>query len=247
MDNCRAHTLAAASMMGLLQREKTGKGMLIEVAQAEGVMGVLPIFWMDFFINGRTQPAYANRHPTAIQGCYPTKGERKDYDWVVITIHDDSEWLGFCEALGHPDWTKDKKFEDCISRHKHHDDLDNHIAEWSRQHNNYAIMHLLQKHGVPAGPVMTEEMVFKDKHILEHDFFIEETQKWCGTHKYSGYTGRFRNTPRKNRADMPATGLGEYNDYVFKDLLGVSDQEYAELEKEHYIGTEMLPDAKSSI
>ncbi|MBU2509822.1 CoA transferase [bacterium] len=247
MDNCGAHSLAAAAMMGLLQREKSGKGMLIEIAQAEGVMGVLPIFWMDYFANGRTQPAYANRHPTAIQGCYPTKGEKEGYDWVVITIHNDEEWNNFCQALEYPHWSKKQKFVDCVSRHNNQDELDEHISSWSRQHNNYAIMHLLQKHGVPAGPVLTEEMVFRDEHLLEHDFFIEETQKWCGTHKYSGYTGQFKKTPRRNRADMPATGIGEYNEYVFKGLLGLSNEDYLALEKEHYIGTEMLPDAKSSI
>ncbi|MFH2133140.1 MAG: CoA transferase [bacterium] len=247
MDNCGAHTLASAAMMGLLQRNKTDRGMLIEIAQAEGVMGVLPIFWMDYFINGRTQPPYGNRHPSALQGCYPTRGNNPDYDWVVLTINNDKEWRGFCQALGDPLWARAEKFSDGVSRLKHHDEIDQHISEWTRKHDHYAIMFLLQQHGVPAGPVLTEKMVYEDMHLLEHDFFIEENQKWCGTHLYSGYTGKFRHTPRKNRADMPATGLGEYNEYVFKKLLGVTDEAYAELEKEAYIGTEMLVDAKSSI
>ena len=247
MDNCGAHTLASADMMGILRREKTGEGMQIEITQAEGVMGVLPVFLMDYFVNGRMQPAWVNRHPTAIQGCYPTRGENEGYDWLVITLFDDDDWQRLCEALGQPAWTRDPKFGDAISRHANQDELDGHITTWTREHDNYAAMFLLQKHGVAAGPVMTEKMVFDDPHVREHDFFIEETQKWCGTHKYAGYTGKFRRTPRQNRADMPPTGLGEYNEFVFKELLGLTEEEYEDLVCEEYIGTEMLATAKASL
>jgi len=247
MDNCGAHTVASAAMMGLLQRKKTGKGMLVEITQAEGVMGIMPIYWMDYFINGRSQPSCANRHPLAVQGCYPTRGENPGYDWVVITINNDEEWRYFCNAIDNPDWCRDDRFADCLSRLRNQDALDQHITRWTQQHHNYAVMHLLQKHGVPAGPVLTEKMVFEDPHIIDRDFFITETQKWCGTHKYCGYTGKFSRTPRRNRAEMPPTGLGEYNEYVFKELLGISEEEYRELEEGEYIGVEMLQTAKASI
>lgn len=247
MDNCGAHSLPTAAMMGLMQREKTGEGMLIEIPQAEGVMDLLPVYWMDYFVNGRIQPAWSNRHPSAIQGCYPTLGDDPAMDWAIITIYNDKEWNGFCTAIGNPAWCQDPKFSDAVSRLKNQDELDEHISAWTKQHDCYAIMYLLQDHGVPAGPVMTEKMVCEDRHMLEHDFFIEETQKWCGTHKYTGYTAKARNTPRKNRADMPPTGLGEYNEHVFKKILGLSDAEYQELVDEEYIGTEMVADAKSSI
>jgi crotonobetainyl-CoA:carnitine CoA-transferase CaiB-like acyl-CoA transferase len=244
MDNCGAHTMAAAVMMGLLQREKMGEGMFIEIAQAEAAMAALPEPWMDYFANGRIQPALGNRHPTAVQGCYPTRG---DDQWVVITINNDEEWKGFCEALGNPEWTKDAKFADSLSRLKNQDELDAKIAAWTKEHDNYGVMYLLQQYGVPAGPVMNEAMSFMDHHLKDRDFFIKETQKWSGTHMYTGYTGKCKRTPRKNRADMPACGLGEHNEYVFKQLLGLSDEEYAELEREQYIGTEILSGAKGGV
>jgi len=244
MDNCGAHTVPAAAMMALLQRERMGEGMLIEIAQAEGVMAALPGPWMEYFANHKTEfSAQGNRLPTAIQGCYPTK-ENDTWQgvdqWIVITINDEQEWRGLCEALGNPEWTKEPKFANSTNRRKNQDELDAYIAGWTRQHDNYAAMAILQEHGVPAGAVQTEAMNFFDPHVNSRDFWIRETQKWSGTHSYTGYTGKFLRTPRKNRAEMPPCGLGEHNEYVFKGILGLSDEEYTELEIEKYIGTAWL-------
>lgn len=244
MDNMGSHTVAMSAMMALLDRERTGEGSHLEIAQAEAAMAALPAPWIDYFANGRMRPVQGNRLSTAVQGCYPTAG---DDQWVVITINDDEEWKGFCDAVGNPPWTQDERFGDLSGRLKNQDDLDANIAQWTKNRSNYEVMYLLQARGVPAGPVMTEAMTFADGHLKDRDFFIEETQRWCGTHLYTGYTGKYARTPRKNRADMPPCGLGEHNEYVFKGLLGLSDEEYAELEREKYIGTEMLAEAKLSI
>jgi crotonobetainyl-CoA:carnitine CoA-transferase CaiB-like acyl-CoA transferase len=66
------------------------------------------------------------------------------------------------------------------------------------------------------------------------------TQKWCGTHDYPGFAWKTRNRPQEVR--LPPPGLGEHNEYVYKEILGMSDEDYSELEKEDYIGTEYLPD-----
>ena len=239
-----AHTVATAAMMALLDRERTGVGSLVEVAQAEAAMAALPAPWIDFFANGRIRPVAGNRLPTAVQGCYPTI---KDNQWVVITINNEEQWEGFCDAVGHLSWTRDPQFSDLPGRLKNQDDLDARIAEWTRRRSNYDVMYILQAHGVPAGPVMTEANTFADGHVNDRDFFIEETQKWCGKHLYTGYTGKFKRTPRKDRAEMPPCWLGEHNEYVFKKLLGLSDEAYAELEREEYIGTEVLAEAKASL
>lgn len=244
MDNMGAHSIALSAMMALLDRERTGKGSLVEVAQAETAMCALPAPFIDYFANGKIRPVEGNRSATAVQGCYQTEG---DDQWVVITINGDDEWKGFCKAIGNPPWTQDERFGDLLGRLKYQDDLDENITQWTRERGNYEIMYLLQAHGVPAGPVMTEAMTFADDHLKDREFFIEETQKWCGTHLYTGYTGKYTRTPRKNRADMPPCGLGEHNEYVLKGLLGFSDKEYVELEREEYIGTEILAGAKANL
>lgn len=245
MDNLGAYTVASAVMMGLLAREQNnGKGMLVEMAQAEAAMAAMPAAWIRWFANGDMAAAEGNRLPGVIQGCYPCKGEDA---WVVITVRDDEEWSALVAAMGDPGWASEAAFADAASRRGNHDAVDERISEWTRTRNSYEVMHLLQRCGVPAGPVMTEAMTYADPHVRSKNFWIKETQKWCGTHEYTGYPGILRNTPRKDRAQMPPAGLGEHNEYVFKVLLGLSDAEYAELEKAEFIGTEMLEKAKVSM
>jgi crotonobetainyl-CoA:carnitine CoA-transferase CaiB-like acyl-CoA transferase len=229
--------MALAVLMALHHRNKTGHGQLIDLAQGQTLIPCLGEAYMDYAMNGRVQRAVGNRHPAAVQGCYPCKG---DDNWVVISINNDRQWEGFRRALGNPDWTADDRFSDAPGRRTHHDDIDAFIAEWTQSQDKYDIMECLQQEGVPAGPVLSEADAFQDSHLRDREFFREITQKWCGTHDYPGFPWKTRNTPQEVR--LPPPGLGEHNEYVFKELLGLSDKEYAELEKDNYIGTEYLPD-----
>ena len=224
-------TAALAAMMALNYRHRTGKGRFIEVAQVETFIPQLGEYIMDWALNQHNQETLGNRHASAIQGCYRCQGEDR---WVNITINSDEEWEGFCRALGDTSWCQDEKFSDAVSRYKNLDELDKLIEEWTSQHDDYEVMYLLQSEGVPAGPVMNERDVYSDPHVKEREFFQELTQADCGTHLYPGIAWRMNKTPNKIR--KPPCLFGEHNEYVYKQVIGVSDEEYAELEKAGHIG-----------
>jgi len=226
----------ASAIMALHHREKTGRGQYIDLAQSQTILSAMAEPFLDYMMNGRNQESLGNRHPVAIQGCYRCAGED---EWIVITLNNDTEWEAFCRALGNPAWTKAEKFATLLNRRENHDELDQHIEAWTVTQNKYEAMHLLQKERVPAGPVMSEEDCYKDPHVAERDFFVEMTQQWCGTHRYPGFPWRYANTPQE--AKLPPPGLGEHNEYVFKQILKLTDEEYAELEEEKYIGDTYLP------
>ena len=258
-DEAGGLTGAFAIVMALYQRRKTGKGMYIDGAQVEASMGHLAQAIMDYTMNGRVTERIGNRdYHGAIQGCYrcrdvsgkwlpayPLLGVAEPTEivdtWVNITITNDQEWEGFCRALGNPEWTKDERFSDSLSRYKNHDELDRHIKEWTRQHDAYEVMFLLQREGVPAGPVIDEKDAYSDPHLRARGFFEELTHADAGTHLYPGLSFSMSKTPNSIR--RPPVRLGEHNEYVYKELLGVSGEEYAELEKEGHIGTDFAPEA----
>lgn len=236
MDTTGGSTIVMSALMALRHREKTGKGQLIEVAQAETVLSMLAEPFSDYYMNGRLQETMGNRLPAALQGCYRCNGED---DWIVITITNDDEWKGLCRALSNPAWTKNEKFSDEMTRYQNHDELDKHIEEWTSKRDKYEAMQILQKEGVPAGPVLNERDAYNDPQMKDRDFFVEMTQKWSGTHKYPGFPWKYTQRPQK--AYLPPPGLGEHNEYVYKGILKLSDAEYAELEKEQIIGDVYLP------
>jgi len=235
-DAAAGATAAFAAVMALRYRNRTGKGQWIDLAQAEAAVPHLGEAVMDYTMNRRVQGAMGNRHPSAAPcGCYRCRGEDR---WVTITVTSDEEWQGLCRAMGNPSWTKDERFADGLSRYRNQVELDRLVEEWTIQHDHYAVMHLLQREGVPAGPVIDDRDALNDPHLKDRGFFEELYQEDCGTLTYPGLAWKMSKTP--NYLRLPPVRLGEHNEYVYKEVLKVSDEEYAELEREGHIGMDYL-------
>lgn len=239
MDTTGACSMVLAALMGLNYRERTGRGQYVDLAQSQTVLACLGEAFMDYAMNGRVQEAMGNRLPAAIQGCYRCTG---DDDWVVVTIRTDEEWRGLCRAMGNPPWTEEERFADGLSRYSNHDELDRRIEEWTSQRDKYEVMYLLQGEGVAAGPVLSEKDAHNDPHANARDFFLEITQQWCGTHRYAGFAWKYSKTPQEVK--LPPVGLGEHNEYVYKQVLHVSDEEYDRLGREQKIGDAYLSNVR---
>lgn len=231
-----------AVLLALRRRRKTGEGTLVEIGLSENFISHLAYYAMDYTMNGRLHGAMGNRDLWAFQGCYMCKGIRvepgsvkttgEDH-WVVITLNNDDEWKGLCRAMGNPAWAEDEKFSDQLSRIRNHDELDKLIGEWTVQQDKFDVMDVLQREGVPAGAVLNSEDVLNNPHLKERGWAVELTHPEAGTHKYSGPVWKMTKTPGRV---FPAPCLGEHNEYVYKEILGVSDEEYQQLIEEEHIG-----------
>lgn len=239
-DACAGAKSALAVMLALRQRRRTGKGQFIDFSQAEAALSHQAEAIMDYSMNRRIRTSLGNRHASAAPcGTYRTKGED---EWVAITVYGDRDWEGFCRALGNPEWTQDERFSSSLRRWQNQDDLDGFVEQWTRPRTNYEVMHVLQREGVAAGPVLSNKAAFDDPHLLERGQFEEVHQQDCGTYLTPSFLWRARNTPNKIR--KPPVRLGEHNEYVYKELIGVSDEEYVQLEKDGHIGVDYAPHVK---
>jgi len=227
-------TAAFAVLCALHYRKRTGKGQFIDLAQIETVIPHLGEAIMDFTMNGRVQTAMGNRHPSmAPHGAYQCRGEDR---WIAISVSSDEEWQGLCRALDNPPWANDERFSTVPGRMENQDELDKLIEEWTIAHDNYEAMYILQRHGVAAGPVMDHRDAYHDAQLLSRGFFEVVSHREAGTHMYPGMLWKMDRTPLGIRKPPPC--LGEHNDYVFREVIGLSDAEIAELEKEQVIGGE---------
>ena len=234
-DACAGVNAAYAAMLALVQRRTTGKGQFIDLAQTEVAISHQTDAVLDYTMNGRVRGSMGNRHSSAAPcGAYRCKGQD---EWVTITVYDDDDWAGFCRALGNPAWTKEEKYSSSPSRWSNQDDLDKLVEEWTSQRSSYEVMHALQKEGIAAGPVISDKDAFDDPQLVDRGHFEEVYQEECGTYPIAGLLWRAENTP--NRIRRPAPSLGEHNEYVYKEVMGISDEEYARLEKEGHIGMDM--------
>jgi crotonobetainyl-CoA:carnitine CoA-transferase CaiB-like acyl-CoA transferase len=225
-----------AVLVGLFEQERRGQGVSIDLSHVEGLLPMNAEALLDYTINSRVQRQRGNRHPSmAPHGCYPCKG---DDEWVVISVASDTQWEKFCKALGDPAWAREKKFATVTGRKAAEDELDRYLTAWTKEHEHYEVMEILQNAGVAAGAVLSGPEIFSDAHLAAREFLLAIDKAEAGTHLYPGFIPRFQPSPSALR--MPAPCFGEHNEYVFGTLLGLSGEEIAALAKDRIISTEPI-------
>lgn len=224
---------AFAVVSALLYQRRTGRGMHIDLSQVEGLIAFNADSILDYTMNGRIRERIGNRDRTmAPHGTYRCKGEDQ---WISIAIGSDGEWRNLCRAIGEPDWTKDKRFADYPGRYHQQDELDKHITSWTSQYDHYTAMRILQSAGVAAGAVLDSKELIVEPHLNARGIWEQVPHSVAGTHPEIGPFALFSKTPLHIRT--PAPCLGEHNQFVFGELLGMSQEDIADLEKEGITGT----------
>ena len=222
-----------AILLALLHRRLTGEGQYIELAQSEMATSLIGHQIVGFSLTGREPQPQGNRHPYAApHGPYRCKG---DNQWIAITVTSDEEWKALCSVMGNPSWTRQDLFSDQLSRWKNQSELVGLIEQWTSQHDHYSIMQMLQKAGVAAAAVLDNKEVLSDPHLKERGFFWDVAHPQAGTFPYPGPPMRFSKTAPTLR--KPAPCLGEHNQEILVGLLGLPQEELAQLEEQGVIGT----------
>lgn len=240
-------TAQLAVMAALIHRAKTGQGVWIDLAMYQVGVSFIGEGMLDYAFNGRSTRRIGNRHRfMSPHGCYPCRGEDQ---WVTLAVRDDSEWEGFCQALGQPELALDPRFALPLDRHRHQDRLDEIITEWTSAKDRYQVMEAMQERGVPAGPVLNARQLLSDPHLRQRGFFetvdhsetpspgqpgLEQTH--LGRKEYVGRGWKMTAADIKVEAGAPI--LGEANEHVLNGLLGMDREETQRLDRQGITGTE---------
>ena len=158
---------------------------------------------------------------------------------MSITVFDNDQWQTLCDVIGAAHLKDDPDLRSAEGRHARQADIDPEIEKWTRDLPPEAAMDTLQKRGIPAGMVMNQADAFADPHIQSREFFREAYQEDCGTHLYPGPLYKMSETPL-GICRGPVM-FGQDNEYVYRDLLGYSAEEYAAFEAAGHIGTDYAP------
>ncbi len=228
------HTVFAV-MTALMNRLRTGQGQFIDVSQAQTAAVTIPEVLMDFAANGREPSRMGNADPVmAPHGCYPCQGEDR---WIAIAVSRDDEWQGLCRVLGRMDWAEDTRLAGALGRWQHRDELDQMLAQQTIGWDAQRLMPELQAEGVPAGAVLDSKDLLFDSHLMERRFY-EVVSHHPGTEMpplpYASRPWKLSKTPAVPPRAAPL--MGEHNEFVFRDLLGMSEEELARLAEEGVIG-----------
>ncbi|HLI26517.1 MAG TPA: CoA transferase [Chloroflexota bacterium] len=220
-----------AVLAALDHRRRTGQGQHIDLAQYEcGLQFVIPAL-LDYVANGRLAERAGNRSEhCAPQGAFPCRG---DDAWCTISVTSDAEWEALRRAMGDPEWARDPAYATVLGRKAHEDAIEARLAEWTRQYTPRELMALLQAAGVPAAAVNTMADLYSDPQLAARGFWQPLPHPAFGTFRYE--SGGFTLSETPQQPGLPSPCLGEHNEYVFRELLGLSAEEFADLRERQVI------------
>jgi len=217
-------------LAALCYRQRTGQGQYLDLSVRDAVSCHIGDVLLDYTMNRRDQGRRGNRDDTmAPHNCYRCRGDDK---WVSIAVATDEEWRSLCRAMGKPELAQDERFAEAYMRWQNQDELDRIIAEWTLNHSHYEVMEILQRASVAAVPSLNCEEIYTDPHFKTRGFVKEIEHPERGKQVVTGPPWRLSVTPTKIETSPV---MGQHNDYVFGELLGVSQSEIAALKAEQVI------------
>jgi crotonobetainyl-CoA:carnitine CoA-transferase CaiB-like acyl-CoA transferase len=222
-----------ALMVALRERERTGRGQWIELAQVEALIPFVTEPMLEYQFTGKVPASRGNRHREhAPHGIYRCAG---DDDWVALACDTDDQWRRLTRALGIEQLADDRRFAGVSSRKANEDALDAELSRAIAPLSAEDCVAGLRDAGVLVAPVNPAPAVMSDPQIQSREYFVAIDRAVVGTHLYPGAVARIPETPL--RADAPAPLLGEHNRQVFAEILEMTDDEITELERAGVIGS----------
>src|SRR5579863_783628 len=235
LDHSTGYYGAIMVLAALLRQKRTGQGCYLDVSQTEVGLMVSGTATAEAQLTGVPTGRDGNRMrfaDWAPHGAYPCRGTDA---WITIAVRTDAQWQALVDEIGSPAWARDTRFALAAGRKSHEDELDRLLAEFTRGEDRYDLMDRLQKRGIAAAVVQTSaDRCERDPQLKERGYFVPLPHSEIGTWPVEGYPAKFSRTP-VDIGGLPQRGaplMGEDNDYVCGDILGLQPDEIAALKEE---------------
>jgi benzylsuccinate CoA-transferase BbsF subunit len=214
---------AVSALIGALDyRNKTGKWQMIDISQSEVTLQLLSPVLLDFFVNGREAELKGNTSDIEVpHGVFRCQGEDR---WCAISVSKEQEWQALCRTMEKSALLDEPAFRDLTVRKQNEEQLNDIISEWTMRHTPEEVMQSLQAAGVAAGVVQDAKDLYNDVQLRERDCFWISDHKELGTFSFLAQPSRLSKTPA--RLQRPSPCLGEHTEYICRELLEMSLEEY---------------------
>jgi len=141
-----------------------------------------------------------------------------DSEWLSIAVMTDAEWRALAAVIGAPDWID--AYRTATQRKDAEDTIDAAVARWVSERPVLDAFLTLQEHGVPASPSFSTEQLAKDPHLAARHAFVDVDHPVIGTQRVMRAPWIMSRTTCSIERHGPL--LGQDNDYVLTELLGLS-------------------------
>jgi crotonobetainyl-CoA:carnitine CoA-transferase CaiB-like acyl-CoA transferase len=240
MDHSTGNNVAFALLLALYRRQRTGKGMRIDLTMQEtGISCIGPAILEAQRGIGRPRLGCGHlwKSPHNVYSC---AGRDR---WIAIAVSNEAEWAALKQVMGDPAWAQDPRFDSAQGRWQNRHELDRNVADWTATQDDKELSQSLQAHGVCAGAVLTAADLVNDPHLKQRGFLQElEYSSAVGPRTYAGRPFRI---PGVSMAIRHVAGLGEHNEVVLREVAGLSQQEIRALAEDGVIANKPRAEEKA--
>ena len=235
MDHTGGYYMAMAILAALLHRQNSGEGQWVDMACTEAAVSLNGPSLLDWSINQkpmRTDPGLNSNRSQYVQmaphGIYPTSGTDQ---WIAISCRDDHDWEELTEII-QEQWTD--RYQTLDQRLESQDSLDKDIANWTIRHEKHELQSQIRSAGVPVNAVQKpQDRIDFDKSTRDFDLWPTVKHTEIGEVAVDGNPVHFSETDWSISSGGPC--LGEHNDKVLTEVLGLSQEEIEILKQEKVI------------
>ena len=220
------HVAIIALLAALDHRRRTGEGQYIDVSQLEASSLVLDATVVDALNTGNVQPPLGNRDLRhAPHGVFPCAGEDR---WCAIAATTDEQWRALAKIISTDgELAADSRYASAEQRLAAQDDLEARMTAWTCSRSVEEVEETLQAAGVPAHRVAAMRDAHEDPQLAHREHWWASEHPVIGNVSYESPAWRLSDTPPPR--PVPSPLLGQHNEYVYRGLLGYSDDEFTEL------------------
>ncbi len=217
---------STAILAALAHRDVSGIGQHIDLALLDVQVACLANQSMNYLTTGTVPQRLGNSHPNVVPyQDFPTA----DGD-MILAVGNDSQFEKLCQAIGRPEWARDPRFATNAARVAHRNELIPALRQATVMRTTAEWIELLERMGVPCGPINNVAQVFDDPQVRARGMKIELPHPLAGQVPLVASPIRLSATPVQYRSAPPT--LGQHTREVLSELLEMDEQTIAQLAQE---------------
>lgn len=228
-DTLAGYSLTIGILAALQYRNQTGVGQKVDIGMMDSCIASMQIIYPIYTMGGRIPERIGNRY----ESNYPTDTFVTKDGMIVIGAANDKLWQKLCEVMEKPELALDERYDKNPKRVERYQEIKPIIEDWTRKQTSEEVIDKLLAGGVPASPINNLAQVAADPHANAREMFVHVEHPKAGDTVLNG--SQFKMSVTNPRIERHAPLLGEHNEEIYRDLLGIEGQELEALKEEGVI------------
>jgi crotonobetainyl-CoA:carnitine CoA-transferase CaiB-like acyl-CoA transferase len=201
-------------LAALVERQKTGRGTLVDAALVDSQVGVLANQALNYLVSGNVPKRQGNSHPNIVPyQVFPVADGH-----IIIATGNDNQYQKLCGVLGAPELAQKAEYLNNTGRLAHRDELVEQLSTLTRRMKSVELLDKLEAVGVPAGPINDLDQVFADPQVVHRGMRLELASTAAQDGKIPGVRTPIMIGGKPVASPRPAPRLGEHTAEILREI-----------------------------